>query len=78
MNILDKIIEQKKLEINNARSTVSIEQLKKKKLFHRKVYSLKDFLPVIMRILLKPELTRSLYCVRILYWMNTSWWRQRQ
>ena len=44
MNILDKIIEQKKLEINNARSTVSIEQLKKKKLFHRKVYSLKDFL----------------------------------
>ncbi len=44
MNILDKIIEQKKIEIVKAKELISVEQLKQNKLFDRRTISLKEFL----------------------------------
>ena len=44
MNILDKIIEQKKIEIAKAKELISVEQLKQNKLFDRRSISLKEFL----------------------------------
>ena len=42
MNILDKIIEQKKIEVATAKKKVSLEQLKDAELFNRKTFSLKE------------------------------------
>lgn len=42
MTILDKIIEQKKLEIAGAKSRISLDQLKDTDFFGRKTYSLKE------------------------------------
>ncbi|KAA2220531.1 indole-3-glycerol phosphate synthase TrpC [Chryseobacterium sediminis] len=42
MTILDKIIEQKKLEIAGAKSRISLDQLKNTDFFGRKTYSLKE------------------------------------
>ena len=44
MNILDKIIEQKKIEVAKAKELISVEQLKQNKLFDRRSISLKEFL----------------------------------
>ena len=44
MNILEKIIEQKKIEVAKAKVLVPAEQLKKKELPGRKIFSLKEFL----------------------------------
>ena len=44
MNILDKIIEQKKIEVANAKATVTEEELMQQDLFSRKTFSLKQFL----------------------------------
>ena len=42
MNILDKIIETKKVEVTNQKKIVSISELEKRPLFNRKCNSLKD------------------------------------
>lgn len=42
MTILDKIVEKKKIEVAEAKSKVSIEELAQYPLFHRDCYSLKD------------------------------------
>jgi indole-3-glycerol phosphate synthase len=44
MNILDKIIEQKKIEVAERRSVTSIADLEKSELFSRPTFSLKQFL----------------------------------
>ncbi|MFL9833130.1 indole-3-glycerol phosphate synthase TrpC [Chryseobacterium terrae] len=44
MNILDKIIEQKKQEIADSKTIVSLQQLKDSEFFGRKTYSLKESL----------------------------------
>ena len=44
MNILDKIIEKKKIEVAKAKELISVEQLKQNKLFDRRSISLKEFL----------------------------------
>ncbi|MFT3680582.1 MAG: indole-3-glycerol phosphate synthase TrpC [Ferruginibacter sp.] len=44
MNILDKIIEHKKVEVANAKAAVSMEALQQNRLFSRKTFSLKQFL----------------------------------
>ena len=44
MNILETIIEHKKIEFANAKHQISIEQLRQSELYHRPVYSLKKFL----------------------------------
>ena len=44
MNILDKIIAQKKQEISEAKSKISVEQLKDSDSFERKTFSLKETL----------------------------------
>ena len=42
MNILDKIVEQKKQEVAEARKNISLEELKDAALFNRKTFSLKE------------------------------------
>ncbi|PWN69208.1 indole-3-glycerol phosphate synthase TrpC [Chryseobacterium phosphatilyticum] len=42
MNILDKIIERKKVEVATAKSNISLEQLKSTEFFERKTLSLKE------------------------------------
>lgn len=42
MNILDKIIEQKKIEVAEAKRKVSLEELKDTEFFNRKTFSLKE------------------------------------
>lgn len=42
MNILDKIIDQKKLEVAESKSRVSIAELKNSKFFNRETFSLKE------------------------------------
>lgn len=42
MNILDKIIEQKKIEVAEAKRKVSLEELKDAEFFNRKTFSLKE------------------------------------
>lgn len=42
MNILDKIIEQKKQEVAEAKKNISLEELKDAALFNRKTFSLKE------------------------------------
>ncbi len=44
MNILETIIEHKKIEVEKRRSNISIAELEKHELFGRKIYSLKEFL----------------------------------
>ncbi|MDH7461250.1 indole-3-glycerol phosphate synthase TrpC [Chitinophagaceae bacterium 26-R-25] len=44
MNILDKIIEQKKIEVAERKAKKSIEELKKSEFFGRETFSLKQFL----------------------------------
>lgn len=44
MNILDKIIERKKQEIEDSKSKISVEQLKDSEFFGRKTFSLKETL----------------------------------
>ncbi len=44
MNILDKIIEQKKVEVAERKIAVSIEQLQQSDFYNRKTFSLKQFL----------------------------------
>jgi len=44
MNILDTIIERKKQEISEAKSKISVEQLKDSEFFERKTFSLKETL----------------------------------
>ncbi|HTB51747.1 MAG TPA: indole-3-glycerol phosphate synthase TrpC [Ferruginibacter sp.] len=44
MNILDKIIEQKRIEVAERKATASIDSLKKSAFFSRPVFSLKQFL----------------------------------
>ena len=42
MNILDKIIERKKQEVAEAKSKISVEQLKDSEFFGRPTFSLKE------------------------------------
>ena len=44
MNILDKIIAHKKIEVANAKATVTEKDLMQQALFSRKTFSLKQFL----------------------------------
>lgn len=44
MNILDKIIEHKKIEVANAKAKIPVEELMQRDLFKRKTFSLKQFL----------------------------------
>lgn len=44
MNILDKIIEQKKIEVAERKAAVSVEQLQQSALYNRSIFSLKQFL----------------------------------
>ena len=44
MNILDKIIEQKKLEVKSRKENVKIAELEQCTFFNRPVFSLKQFL----------------------------------
>ncbi len=44
MNILDKIIEYKRKEVQKSKATVSIDELKQAELYDRKTFSLKQFL----------------------------------
>ena len=42
MNILDKIIENKKKEVAESKSVISVSQLKDSEFFSRKTFSLKE------------------------------------
>jgi indole-3-glycerol phosphate synthase len=44
MNILEKIVEQKKLEVKNRKEKVSVNELEQSECFNRKTFSLKQFL----------------------------------
>ena len=44
MNILDKIIAHKKIEVATAKASVSVDELMQSKFFKRPVFSLKQFL----------------------------------